>query len=56
MKALMIALIISTSAQADIFGDVGDWLNGAAASFTYGLQDGAEDFYKGSVRLILNGP
>jgi hypothetical protein len=31
IKALILALFISTSAQADFFDAVGGWLNGAAA-------------------------
>ena len=49
----MLALVISTSAHADFFGDVGDWMNDAAASFTYELQDDAEELYHAGVQVLL---
>lgn len=53
MKALVLALIISTSAQADFFGDVGGWMNDAAASFTYEVQDIGEEIYRDGVYVLL---
>ena len=53
VKALMLALVISTSANADFLDDVGDWMNNAAASFTYELQDDAEELYHAGVQVLL---
>jgi len=53
VKALMLALVISTSANADFLDDVGGWLNNAAASFTYELQDDAEELYHAGVQVLL---
>lgn len=53
IKALTLALIISTSAQADFFGDVGGWMNDAAASFTYEVQDIGEEAYRDGVYVLL---
>lgn len=49
----MLALVISTSANADFLDDVGDWMNNAAASFTYELQDDAEELYHAGVQVLL---
>lgn len=53
IKALILALFISTSAQADFFDAVGGWLNGAAASFTYEVQDIGEEVYRDGVYVLL---
>lgn len=53
MKTLILLFILSTSVHADFFSDAGDWLEGAAAEYTYALEDYGTDLYKAGKHVLL---
>jgi hypothetical protein len=45
MKILLIILALSTSVQADFFGDIGDWFEGAGNTFLDSFSECPSDSY-----------